>query len=56
MVGAGNVVLRGAVHSVLSVQVLLKFGDVLVTSACYTFTKCDTRNSCQMVELCANRY
>jgi len=39
------IILRGegeAVNPILSVQVLLKFGDVFVRSTCYTFTKCNT--------------
>jgi hypothetical protein len=33
---------EGGVNPILSVQVLLKFGDVFVTSTCYSFTKCGT--------------
>jgi hypothetical protein len=43
MAGGGNDGFEGgAVNPILSVHVLLKFGDVFVTSTCYTFTICGT--------------
>jgi len=33
----------GSVNPILSVDVLLKFGDIFETNTCYAFTKCGTR-------------
>jgi hypothetical protein len=42
MVGGGNDFEGGGSKPYLISTGLLKFGDVLVRSTCYTFTKCDT--------------